>query len=436
MNIEIKEELRPECALKAYLKFKGTVVDKLYSCFNFTDEPKFHQWSCSYFTKNLNLYPEDIKNNLGSGLSLDADTAKLKSLGECIERYCLADIKRHKLIKGTPQTVDSVVNLDDFVNFSEDITGDRQKYLEKIKMAKFKWVQGSTLLPKDASCNIPAQLVFVPYYENEPILRSIISTGAAAGTSFAGALYRGTLEIMERDAYSIFWQWLLPAKKININSTNDDDINKLSELFERYYLEPHVLSLPTDMNCHVMLTFLLDRSGAGPAVVAGVKAELDPKKAIIGSLQEVQSTRIALRYKCDALNLKPIKDPKNIITLEERALYWTDLEKIKLIEPTLKRSECIKYDKLKPTCEGDLKDKLGYIFNAFKNKNYSLYYINLSKKQEEKQQIHVVKVLSPNLHPMNVIEKFKSEYGKRLYEFPKSLGVTRLTPNQLPSPFA
>ena len=121
--------------------------------FNFTDEPKFWMYSC---VSNKGNYES-------SSLDEDKQFAKIKALGEYLERYCLDNPQQDFYCESFNELKRRAVNPIDFFNFRDsDLNFRKQEYLEKIKSSKIKWVEGKN--ETDGSkILIPAQLVYVDY---------------------------------------------------------------------------------------------------------------------------------------------------------------------------------------------------------------------------------------------------------------------------------
>src|SRR5438128_1523772 len=65
----------------------------------------------------------------------------------------------------------------------------------------------------------------------EPELRQLISTGLAAAPTRAAAAYRGMVEMIERDAFSIVWHHRLPRAHIDLESVGDPFTEQLLRAF-------------------------------------------------------------------------------------------------------------------------------------------------------------------------------------------------------------
>src|SRR5262249_33779226 len=154
----------------------------------------------------------------------DPDRAVLKAVGESVERYCAALCDEQELVLATyDELEEDAVPPERFALFSE------RQYREPgfpfaplTRETPVRWVRGHSLV-HDRPTRVPAQFVYVPYRRDplEPPLRQLISTGLAAAPTLAWATYRGMVEMIERDAFSIVWHNRLPRPHIDLASVDD-----------------------------------------------------------------------------------------------------------------------------------------------------------------------------------------------------------------------
>ena len=297
---------------------KSETIGKLRKLLNFTDEPKFFQYSCSY---ENNPYDEEQ-----GGVSTDVSeiNAKVKALGECIERYCLENIF-NPLIEGTYEDLSPLsLNPGDFVNFrNEDMNYKKSQYLEKLKKIKFLWVKGREI-NSGSNILIPAQLIYVPFSKDEPIIRPQVSTGAAAHEDINEAIYRGTLEIIERDSFMI--RYLSQDKLPQI--ILEGDLKKLEEYFKRYHLDLSVFETTTDLEVPNYMCINEDRTGEGPAVSVGLSSGLDIGGTIYKSIMESQQVRQWIRYSYIQDKKPLIISREQIRTIKDRGYFWYSLNMV------------------------------------------------------------------------------------------------------------
>ncbi len=158
----------------------------------------------------------------------------------------------------------------------------------------FAWVEGR-LFPFWQNILVPAQLVFVPYASGrgEPRIRQPLTTGAAFGWTFAEALWRGLAEVLERDAFMITWLARLTPPRIDLGSVRDPIVRKLIADYASIGIEAHAFDITTDAKVPTTLALLLDRTGAGPAVIVGCRTSFDSTLALRDALRQAHNVRAA-----------------------------------------------------------------------------------------------------------------------------------------------
>ncbi len=216
--------------------------------FNFTDEPKFWMYSC---VSSKGKYES-------SSLDEDKQLAKVKALGEYLERYCLDNPQQDFYFGSFNELESRAINPIDFVNFRDsDLNFRKQEYLEKIKSSRIKWVKGR-IEPDGSKILIPAQLVYVDYnFEREPMIRPRVSTGTATHESFDETFYSGILENIERDSYMLSFLSKKHLPKINLR----DGFSKELDYFKRYLLDLHVFETTTELGIPSFMCLNLDKTG-------------------------------------------------------------------------------------------------------------------------------------------------------------------------------
>src|SRR3989344_5959250 len=179
---------------------KIDLVDKERELPLITDEPKFPSFvtfpsltaSKKYFTDNI----------YGQGFDKDEIFAKIKSIGECLERLCLFNPQTKKLVKSKFKSKKDFIDPSLFFCYSEEQVINREEFLRKIKEDTYLWYPAKDLITNKAVF-LPAQLIFLSnnFHNELPIRKEKISTGAAFGLKESKrAVKAGFFEVIERDS--------------------------------------------------------------------------------------------------------------------------------------------------------------------------------------------------------------------------------------------
>ncbi|MBI4980231.1 YcaO-like family protein [Candidatus Woesearchaeota archaeon] len=381
------------------------ITGKLQKTRPFNDEPKFIQ----YFCLNEGRSEEDT----GSGIFFNDEIAKLKALAETVERSALGEVPLELPYTTYLRLGCSAVNPFLWHNYSQ--VNDLST-IQNTPHLPTHWTKAKNLLTNQEVL-VPTQLVYVPYTfrKEELMLCDPVSTGAAFGTSWEDAVKRGILECVERDAFMIRY-----FKKDKVPRVTHPVIEELSSYFARYQLELNIFDLTNDLDIPVMLGIVIDKTGIGPAVSAGLKVDENPLNAALGAMLEAQHVRSWIRFSYHAQGKPQIHNPSQIIDLKTRGFYWYDLSMIKHLDFLLENSE------IKEISGESSKVSFNFLLQLLKDKEYHVFGVDISP---EIPIGTVAKVLIPELQPLRLVESPDIYTSKRLYE----RGISNL--NSIPHPF-
>lgn len=425
-KIPSSRELNDRLLLKKIEKLarESSIIKDTSPSPRYYDEPVIYQFSA----RIASIRNEDRSSTgtlYGGGSSFNKKKAIIKAFCEAIERYCLKKYKKSELIRASFKdfSESEALPLGDIVSISD--TQRRNKRFIRFRWDrndKFCWVKGK-FLSDGRNVFIPAQLVFVPYnLKEEKILRLPISTGAALGTTITGALLRGIFEIIERDAFMIHYLSRIHGGLVDISS--DHRLDKIAKYFRKYRLKLFLINLPTDFKIYTFLSILIDKTGVGPAVSAGLKSGLNPYNVALGSIEESWHSRPWIR---SALEKGPDLDEiasraNSLFDLRERGLFWARPGMIKYIKPWIDRSKKIKFSELPDLSKGSDSGDLQYILEQLWQHNYDTYWVDITRPDVKKYGFIVIKAVIPSLQPLYLDESYPYYGGRRLYEVPLKLG--------------
>lgn len=416
-------------------------INDIFRVYQYNDEPKiFHYcgvWSAS--KKNTDGDPNDSKRSGGVSF-FSKEEAFIKCYCESIERYASASYRKSELLVDSYYNLkEKALNPEAMVNFSKE-----QKEIDHFKnyifneKTRFNWTKGYSLIDGKEKF-IPAQLIYFNYKfsTHEKRIYIPITTGTAGGGCLSAAIVRGILEIVERDAFMIYYLNKLPAKKVKLGMINDSKLKNVLSIFKRYRLEVHVMDLTTDLNIPTFLSIIIDKKNLGPALVVGLKSSLDPVNAIIGSLEEAISMKSWMRNVYEE-NYKDYKNtnPSRITSVEERAMYWYKLSMLKNMDFWINQEE--KGEIKKPSKKLSSGEQLKVLLDVFKRASYDIYFKDITLLELKTIPYKIVKVIIPTMQPLYLQEQYKYLGGDRLYNVPVKLGFKKRNLNRLnhvPHPF-
>lgn len=439
-----KELPLPKVLIKALklLEFKK-YFKKLTRYLSYPDEPQYWKYEVEFLTKNDQKTPR-----FSGGFSWQREKALIKALGEAMERFCLASFDQNNFVTGSYNDLkkkDLPLNPTTVVSFSKNQRRTlSQKYRFNHK-TPFQWVKGFSLV-SDQPVFIPAQLVFVPYKIKEARIRRPISTGAACWSTLAGAIYQGICEIVERDAYLITYLNRLPRAKIKLSNTQNPLINEMASAFKRYHLNLYVIETTTDIDIPSMMAIIVDRTSLGPAVIVGLRANLDPEKAIIGAIEEAQHIRHWIRGKMKdksptTRHSELVSESQHPITkTSQRSLLWSRTKNIAKLDFLLKNPHFKNISEIRNRSSKNALTNLKTALSFFKKLNLEVFYVDITQPEIADLGFKVVKIVIPALQPLYIRQPPGYHGGKRLYQVPKVLGYAKKETkeenlNDFPHPF-
>jgi len=380
--------------------------------FNFTDEPKFWQYSC--------ISPEGKCES--SSLDENKQVAKIKALGEYLERYCLDNPQQEFKLYSYNEIKESALDPALFINFRDcDMNFRKKEYVEKVRDLRIAWIEGRK--EEDGTrILVPAQIVYVDLkFDNEPVIRPRVSTGAAAHESFEEAFYLGTMENIERDSYMISYLSKRRLPKIKL----EGEFSEIRDYFKRYLLDLYVFETTIDLGIPSFMCLNVDRTGIGPAISVGLKASLDLREGIMGAIKESQQVRQWIRNLWIQRGKPNISSSEEIKEIEDRGFYWYGVERIDALDylissPVVKDFEEIHHG---------VTDKKGLV-EYLESKGINSYSVDLTSREFRDAGFFVVRAIQPQLHPLFLDEAFPCFYSERLE---RQLNGKEI--NKIPHPF-
>ncbi|MFB9312280.1 YcaO-like family protein [Nocardioides plantarum] len=233
-------------------------------------------------------WPSD-RVSLGTTFA-DPRGARIAAIGEAVERYC-GNYVPEGLRRGTARRLASdghrLLGPDDlrfFAEWQHERPGfPFARFTDDIEVS---WVEGRSL-HDDGPVLVPASWAHLNWRtgtrRRDPWLHHVNYAGIATGQGAADATHRGLLELVERDALSLWWHLDLPAAGIDPTS-----VPGLRDHLGDSRLELHLLALPSWFGVPVVAAVVHDP--ATGIVAGGFSAKLDPAEtAVKATLEAIHS---------------------------------------------------------------------------------------------------------------------------------------------------
>jgi ribosomal protein S12 methylthiotransferase accessory factor len=375
------------------------------------------------------------------GASISQAKARLKAIGEAIERYCssLFNVEHTEFISASNANF-PLLNPASFSLFSSTQYRDSKfKYKAFTDATKIRWVDCVDLYSGNV-VYAPASMVFFPYFfdhgNDEQAIVQPVSTGLACHSSFESALLSGIYEVVERDAFTITWLRGLAPPKINI----DDLAKNIRKLIERFTIcgyEIALLDITTDLKLPTLLAVATSKTNRNPAVTVAAATRFYPEEAAQAVLEELAHT---LSYARGLFHEKDWYNQQSEISFQNtfHISFWTSFEnqeKIDFLFQTDRTLSLIDVGDKNLLSQGE---SLETVVQFIHEIGYSVIYRDLTSSDVASLGLTVIRALIPGLHPLFFGMDSQPLGGERLHEVPDKIGIKPSIPtafNELPHPF-
>ena len=366
------------------------------------DEPQIHLWRAYCATS----HPHTT-----GGISANSDRDALTAaLAESVERFIWYEETDyfHSPIRAHTEILKVRKNLIEPGRFVGHAPGTI--------VGEYLWIRGYSWTQK-RSVHVPAQAVSAKHHiemrtTGEQSIRPAITTGLATWPTKTGAVLRGALEIIERDACMIMWLNGLTLPKIPLEPlrTQLSSLDMLLQMCEQYRLEVQVVRLITDAPAYAVCAIVRDQSSVGPAITLGLKAHRLLTHAIEAAILE------ALRARSNVRNMQQEKlsaEHKNIVR-------WSLPENLKNLT-FIDAGEEIPLSQ-NPWSNDSEKEHLNRILEWCRSKSYECVSVSLGESKKNITPWHVEMVLIPEMQPLYKGTRYIGTEGSRLHTVPRQFG--------------
>lgn len=409
-DIFLAEKLSERTVLKKLrqlLKHPHKVIEELHTLPRYHDEPRFYQFAAKPVDDQSGPSSGSL---VGVGTSLNRRHAEIKALAEAAERSRLARIPE-------PCRLAAADDLRRTIELKELPELMSRRALNKAERLPMFWLRGFQLDSKKLRpVQVPAHLITVPYRSKngEPIIRQPISTGAALGTDYATSILSGLMEVIERDAFMLSYYQ---------SHVNHEVLPRGVKLLEPYLTELsrcrlslRVFDISTDAGGYVFLSLLLDDTGVGPHLTAGMKAGFNAVRVAQDSIAEAVQLRTWLRDLMLSTRVSQRIATKEIVTLQDRAIFWLDQSlraELDFYLKCRKQVELLNYPKAAHQTPVNLLERQ---ITKLSDLDIKLYFVDLTDRILFDAGFRVTKTIATKLQPMHLDERTGFPIGPRFSE--------------------
>lgn len=113
------------------------------------------------------------------------------------------------------------------------------------------------------------------------------SNGCAAGNTIEEAILQGFYELVERDAFAIWWYNHLQVPAVDLTSFDDDFINSATDYYARYDRELWLLDVTSDLGIPTFVALSNRPNATTEDIIYGAGAHADPRIAALRAMCEL-----------------------------------------------------------------------------------------------------------------------------------------------------
>ncbi|WP_206184454.1 YcaO-like family protein [Thermoactinospora rubra] len=237
-------------------------------------------------TRRIGLW---LADRIAAGTSFgDEEQARHGAIGEAVERYCGNNIPRGLLRASVADLGDRPhLGPADLPSFSADQYGRPGfPYRPWEEDEPILWARGVD------GVLVPGSWTYLNWHQGprraEPRHHHLNYAGIACGVGLEDAARRALLEVIERDAVTLWWHLGLPTRGIRVSS-----VPGLAEAWAGARLELHLVEVPCEFGVPVVAALAYDPVLRIPA--AGFACRTDPVAACLKAAQEAVQVWIAAR---------------------------------------------------------------------------------------------------------------------------------------------
>jgi ribosomal protein S12 methylthiotransferase accessory factor len=366
----------------------------------------------------------------GGGSGRTAREARAAAIGEAVERYAASLPDPDRLVFASARELgERAVDPARFALFS-----DRQYGSPGFPYARFDrdttlaWIDG-VALPGGEPAFVPAQLVHLSGFEDEPPLCRATSSGLACHADAESATLAALLELLERDAFMLTWKARLSWPVLEWSGHEELDA------FEREFLRPtglrcHAVDLSAFWRVPVVAAVVRGRELLGVGAAAALTVESAVRKAL-DEAARVHTWTQALRR--SGVTAPPADD---VDELEDHVRFYSDpanATRVDFLDGSAMRR---RVEHVRPLAAPPLEA----ICSKLALRGITAYAVDVTSPDVAEAGLSVIRVIAPELCALDVEHRARLLGGRRLYEEPLRLGrairvLTEEDVNPDPHPF-
>lgn len=406
--VNFKENGSRHCSLKMTDEVMSHLVTPLGPVVSLEDDQNVDRLNMPVYQSEISTNPLIKTFNYHGGKGRTSSQAKFSAIGEAMERYNAQQFGNEKVITHSfnwmKQHYVNVVDPKEFL-----IDPEYPILYSDNLILDWSLVKN---LNDNLNYYVPSNCVFFVYHPTKNAFNFIPqeTTGLASGMEISEAILQGMLEVIERDAYTIYYRNQIKPVTITASSIYDKRIQEMIYNLEINNIKVHLKYLKNDTGVYVIHCVTEDKSGKRPVYTHGAGASLNPMIAISRAITE-----------CVQLRVSQIKVLKNRALFENDPEYipyisWGEGNKKDVAVFLDEKADCkISMARLPDLSSKNIDKDIQFITENLSKRGYKVLVANLSRSDNP---LSTVRVLIPGFQPADDTLR---RISKRMTGLPKFL---------------
>ncbi|WP_406536474.1 YcaO-related McrA-glycine thioamidation protein [Methanobrevibacter sp.] len=232
---------------------------------------------------------EDGAISIYGGKGITKDHAKASAMMEGFERYSAEKQDCDEVIVAN---INEISENGDYIDpVSLNLPKDFKK--ESLEAIQLEWSLAKDIVSGE-EFYVPTNAVYHPYLHDNNVqsLFKSNTNGLASGNVIEEAILHGMLEVIERDAWSIFELTHKNYAQIDLDSIESETVNDIIEKFESEGIKIKLMDFTADVKIPTIAASADDTVTKDAGLLTlGMGSHLDPEVAILRALTEVAQSR-------------------------------------------------------------------------------------------------------------------------------------------------
>lgn len=178
---------------------------------------------------------------------------------------------------------------------------------------------------------VPAQATYFDFTGDSVRFAQTTSSGLAAGTSFEDAALRALYELIERDAFMLYWLARLHGERIDPDGCDEVTRKAISEVL-RLGASTELYVLDVGLSCPTVICLGFGNGIAWPAATIGLGTHSDIDIAIRKAVLEHGHYGPYMRRLMREGRHRPVRTPEDVRSTVDHGLYYCHVENVGALE--------------------------------------------------------------------------------------------------------